>query len=106
MTAGSQNTPIRTKRCQQPKRGVSSVVLLALLAIQMLIADAHAESSPSFVPAANLNRPTSSLGKTPKKERVNKERSRSTTADRGSCWHFKYKQGRWKRTNVCFSAGG
>jgi hypothetical protein len=81
------------------------MLLSALLATQILIEDARAESSPSLMLAANLSSPTSSLGGTPKKERVNKEKSRSTTANRGSCWQYKYKQGRWKRTNVCFSGG-
>ena len=79
------------------------MLLSALLATQILAADARAELSPSLMLAADLSSPTSALGKTPKKERVNKERNRSMAADRGSCWQYKYKQGRWKRTNVCFS---
>jgi hypothetical protein len=80
------------------------MVLSALLATQLFIADAHAKSSPSLMLAANLNGPTSSLGATPKKW-VKKEKGRNVTADRRSCWQYQYKQGRWKRTNVCFSKG-
>jgi len=81
------------------------MLLSALLATQILIADARAGSSPSLMLAANLNSPISSFGATPKKERVKKEKSNNSNADRRSCWEYQLKAGRWKRTNVCFSGG-
>jgi len=103
MTAGSPTKPIRTDGFQQPKSRVFPMVLSALLATQVFIEDARAELSPRVMLAANLNSSTSSLGATPKKEWVKKEKSNNSNADRRSCWEYQLKAGRWKRTNVCFT---
>jgi hypothetical protein len=103
MTADSPTKPIRTDGYQQPKSRVFPMVLSALLATQVFIEDARAETSPRVMLAANLNSSPPSLGATPKKERLKKERSSNSNAAGRSCWQYKYRQGRWKRTNVCFS---
>lgn len=103
MTADSPTKPIRTDGYQQPKSRVFPMVLSALLATQVFIEDARAETSPRVMLAANLNSSTSSLGATPKKEWVKKEKSSNSNADRRSCWEYQLKAGRWKRTNVCFT---
>jgi len=94
MTECNPTRPIRLReRSQRPMRGVFSMVLSALLATQILIANAHAEPSSSARPAAA----------TPKKERVYKETSRNSNAGRHNlgCWQYKLKAGLWKRTYVC-----
>jgi hypothetical protein len=93
------------KQFQRPKGGAASMVLSALLATQMFIADAHAESTPSVMVAANLKSPTYSPGAAQKNQQVDKQKSSDMTAERKSCWQYQLKAGRWKRTNVCFSKG-
>jgi hypothetical protein len=93
MTECNPTRPIRLReRCQRPIKGLSSIVLSALLATQILIANAHAEPSPSAMTAAS-----------PKKDRVDKEKSRNSNAGRHNlgCWQYKLKAGLWKRTYVC-----
>jgi len=91
MTPSSAAQPI-SQQSHRPKREVPSVVLSALLATQVLIADARAEPSPSDLPAAAS-------------ERVDKKKTRALSTDRqsGGCWERRLVAGRWKRTNVCFT---
>lgn len=102
MTAGSPAKPIKAEEFQRPKRRLLPMVLSALLATLAFTADTRAYASPSATLAANSATP--SLGATQKKW-VKKERSSNATATRRSCWQYQYKQGRWKRTNVCFTGG-
>jgi hypothetical protein len=92
-----------SKKFQQPKRTVSLMLLSALLATQMLVADVRAESSPSLVLAVNLHSPEHSLSAT----QVDNKKSRASSADRQNrgCWETRLRAGRWKRTNVCFLEG-
>ncbi len=69
------------------------MLLSALLATQILVANAHAEPSASAMPKAA----------TAKKERIDKEKSRNSDAGPHNlgCWQYKLKAGLWKRTYVC-----
>ena len=99
MTAGRPTKPIRTNGFQQPKGRVFPMVFSALLATQVFIEDARADSSPNLLPHS----PSYSLSSAQTSKR--KSRASSTGQQTRGCWEMRRRGGRWKRTNVCFLEG-
>jgi hypothetical protein len=101
MIARSPTQPIRSRKQSRPKMALA--VLSALLATQVLIADARADSPSNLMLADNPHRP--SYSRSSAQARNVKSYATSTDQQTRGCWERRRRGGRWKRTNVCFLEG-